>query len=287
MNTLPKSSEILLEEFQQRLLQAKSIFSNPLQQSEAAIPVCAAYLQELKKLLRKFRNLPRDQEIYFFKEVKPKFVSEYLYNTMVYRLHFSWPMADVKKQQAYLETNINQINQFFEENHQFYAYYRRNSTHLDNTYFVRWQQDTDPTTEHLFSDSDPSFNTSRDILLGKILANTLFQEYLVDQLHILVTMSTPATRLNGKPALVWSESKSAFMELVYGLHLSNAFNGGKTDIKTLVLVLGKQFGVEIKNYYDFFQHIKMRKIEPTKFTDRMKACLLQKFSNDFDSPAYT
>lgn len=283
MQPLLTSSENLLAEFHQKLSEAKFQFSDPLQESEAAFNICADYLKKLKSLLRKFRNLPREQEIRFFKEIKPVVMSEYIYYAHMYRLHFEWPMSSQKHQQRFLENILNNVAQFFVKNQRFYWYYRRNSSHRDNVYFVRWQRDSAPSLDYVFCHTDPSFNSRKDLLLARIKACIKLQDYIQDQLQQLVQPNFSYRSSSSSP-LSWSESKTAFMELVYGLHLSNAFNGGKTDIKTLVAVLGKTFGIEIKNYYDLFLHIKMRKTEPTKFTDKMKTCLLQKFSEDPDLP---
>ncbi|WP_164735242.1 RteC domain-containing protein [Pseudoflavitalea rhizosphaerae] len=287
MRTLLELSEQLLSNLHEQLAQVSNSHNSPLQQSQAALPVCIEHIRQLRKQLKTFRNIPKDQEIHFFKHIKPRFVCEFYFNAMVYRLHYAWPMGDIKKQQHYLENKLLQINQFFETNHHFYFYYRTNSTHLDSTFFVRGQQDVEPSPEHLICGTDPGFYTPRDLMMAELLANYQFQDYLLNQLHQLLPSQMPAPKDSKAPVLVWSESKSAFMELIYGLHLSRAFNGGKCDIKTIVAVMSKTFGVELRNIYDYIYHIKMRKLEPTKFTDKMKACLLQNFADQLDLPDST
>ncbi|NML23882.1 tetracycline regulation of excision, RteC [Pseudoflavitalea sp. G-6-1-2] len=284
MNSLVQTTEQLLTELQAHLANVKSTHPTPLLQSKAAIPICVEHVRQLRKQLKTFRNIPREQEIHFFKYVKPKFVGDYFFYVMQYRLHYAWPMGDIKTQQLYLEEELNKIRRFFEKNHQFYCYYRTGSTYLDNLYFLRGQQDVEPTADHLLCGTDPSFYTPRDLLLAKLLANDQFQEYLLGQLQSLLSPPVPLNKKTEAPVLIWSESQYAFVELVYGLHLSRAFNGGNCDIKTIVAVLSKTFGIELKNFYDHFRYIKMRKLEPTKFTDKMKASLLQKYAEQSDLP---
>lgn len=281
MKDLLESSKELLQKFYKELTEVKSSFYSPLQQTEVAIPVCVEYLRQLKALLRKYRTLPRQLEISFFKEIKPSFVCEYLFNVMVYRLHYDWPVGTVRKQQSYLDQVLAQIGLYFEKHHQFYCYHRKNCSHLDNIYFVRWQQDVDPTTDQLFSGTDPSYNTARDMQLGKILAYARFQDYVQEQLQILSQPLKPASRSSGLPVVVWRETKSSFIELVYAVFLSGATDA---DIKTLVQVLGAAFNVKIKNEYDVFQHVKNRKIEPAKYINKMMTCLLKKYSEDTTPP---
>lgn len=281
MKDLLESAKELLQKFYKEVTEVKASFFSPLQQTEVAIPVCVEYLRQLKVLLRKYRTLPRQLEISFFKEIKPRFVCEYLFNVLVYRLHYDWPVGTVKKQQLYLDQVLSQIGLYFEKHHQFYCYHRKNCNHLDNIYFVRWQQDIDPTTDQLFSGTDPNYNTSRDMQLGKILAYTRFQDYVQEQLYTLSQPPKPASRSSGLPSIVWRETNSSFIELVYGIFLTGATDA---DIKTLVHVLGIVFNVKIKNEYDVFQHNKNRKLAPTKYIDKMKTCLLNRYSEDLTPP---
>lgn len=284
MKSLQLSSEQLLLALHNQLTQIKSQQSTPLLQTQTAIPICLEYIRSLRRHLKTFRNIPKDQEINFFKHIKPRFVSEYLFNVMVYRLHSAWPMGNVKKQQEYLEGELHQINLFFEKNQQFYSYYRTNSTSFDNIYFVRGQQDIEPSAEHLLCGTDPSFHTPKDLILAQMLAYNEFQEYLQEHIQQLHSPSPPGGKGALTPELFWSESKSSLFELIYGLHLTRAINGGKSSLKTIASVVCNMFNVDVKNMYDFKYHIKMRKFEVTKFTDRMKTCLLQNFDGDLHAP---
>lgn len=281
MKDLLESAKELLQKFHQEVTEVKAPLFSPLQQTEVAIPVCVEYLRQLKALLRKYRTLPRHLEISFFKEIKPRFVCEYLFNVMVYRLHYDWPVGTVKKQQHYLDQVLTQIGGYFEKHHQFYCYHRKNCSHLDSIYFVRWQQDIDPTTDQIFSGTDPNYNTARDMLLGKLLAYTRFQEYVQEQLQVLSQPLKPASRSGGLPTVLWKETKSSFMELVYGVFLTGATDA---DIKTLVQVLGGALNVKITNEYDVFQHVKNRKLEPAKYLKKMTTCLLTKCSENLTPP---
>ncbi|MBO9635949.1 MAG: RteC domain-containing protein [Chitinophagaceae bacterium] len=279
MQPLLTSSESLLTEFHLKVSEAQSQFSDPLLGSEAAFKVCAEYLKKLKSLLRKFRNLPREQEIYFFKEIKPIVMSEYIYHALVYRLHYHWPMSSQKNQQYFLERILNKLGLFFDKYQKFYWYYRRNSSHRDNVYFVRWQRDPEPSFEYVFCHTDPSFNSPKDLLLSRIKACIKFQDYLRDQLQ-QISPSNFNYKSNSTSPLVWSESISAFVELVYALFLSNSVNNGKADIKTIIAVLGKALGIDPKYYYDSYRYIKMRKLDPVRYMDKLRFCLHQDISKD-------
>ncbi|NML22446.1 hypothetical protein HHL16_16295 [Pseudoflavitalea sp. G-6-1-2] len=286
MQSLLQSSELLLSTLHEQLAATKATQSTPLLQSKAAIPVCLEHVRILRKHLKAYRNVPRDQEIHFFRYIKPQFVSQYLFHVLQYRLHYSWPKGDVETEQLYLEEELNHIRRFFKKNHQFCCYYSADSIYLDNIYFLRGQQDVEPSPEHLICGTDPSFNTPKDLLVARVIANNLFRTYLHEQLVQLQSSKEKHSRATPASGLTWTASKSALMEVIYAVYLTRAVNGGNCEIKALATVICNIFNVEI-NYnsiYDFIYHLKLRKLEPTKYTDQMRTCLLQSYDNQTEKP---
>lgn len=280
MNTLQDAAENLYANLIKKIDQVKLLPTTTLKQSEEVISLCLENLRSLRNLMKSFRGIKTEEEIYFFKEVKPRFVSQYFLHVKIFKLYSRWPMGNDEVQRNYLQEELQQINHFFEQNRHFCCYYRTGSTYLDHTYFVRGKHDIEPSLDHLFCETDPKFNTPRDLMVAQLIANDLFLGYVEEQLCVLsLNRSALTTGIVSKPLLTWTDSKSALVELIYGLHECRVFNGGQADIKTITAVMEKAFQIDLKNYYDLFLHIKMRKLEPTKFLDCMKHCLLQKLSD--------
>ncbi|GAB3353835.1 hypothetical protein GCM10027566_14460 [Arachidicoccus ginsenosidivorans] len=71
---------------------------------------------------------------------------------------------------------------FFDNNLDFYKYYRTNSSYMDDKYFIRGNYDIKYTLDSYYFESDSRFSTSHDFKVSKILANDLIQVYIENQL---------------------------------------------------------------------------------------------------------
>ena len=56
------------------------------------------------------------EEIEFFKEMKPKFYSQFIYYVKVFHIEINRPAASDKVQIAYLESHLNRSKHFFDNN---------------------------------------------------------------------------------------------------------------------------------------------------------------------------
>ncbi|MDE5417605.1 RteC domain-containing protein [Labilibaculum sp. DW002] len=76
--------------------------------------------------------------------------------------------------------------------------------------------------------------------------------------------------------LKWTESKTALVELIYGLHSSKSINDGKEGIKRIAQLFESMFDIDLGDVYHTFSEVRNRKIEQTKFLDLLKDSLLTK-----------
>ena len=74
---------------------------------------------------------------------------------------------------------------YFDNNLDFYKYYRTGSNFLDHKYFVRGKYDIRLTLDTFYFETDPLFSTSHDYKVAKIIANDLLQVYLEDTISSL------------------------------------------------------------------------------------------------------
>ncbi|QEC40301.1 RteC domain-containing protein [Pseudobacter ginsenosidimutans] len=250
-----------------------------LKKCERIIQLVHDSLRSLRQLFQSTRKITKQDEIHFFKVIKPRFLSELILHIKIFRLHSRWPLGSKKVQLAYLEQELEQIYQFFQHNDDFCCYYRSESTIRDHEYFLRDQQFTDHSIDLLFAVNDPAFNTLYDTQAAIFLANTAYIPYLEKQIELLQTPTRETCESSQTEQLLqWTGSKAALVEFMYGFHYMRVFNGGHVDLKTIATVFGKIFNIDISSYPDIFQHIKMRKMEPTKSVDAMRICLLQNLS---------
>jgi hypothetical protein len=247
-----------------------------LKTAEIAIVICRDHLHTLKATVidHRFENV--EEEIYFFKHIKPLFYSELIYYVEVYSFHCDRPTGSDEVQREYILNELASITHFYDKNHSFYHYYRSESTYLDDKYFTRNNHDVHLSLDSYFFEPDPLFNTSHDLKLSVILAYDRLELYLKQQLYNPVKdLAAPAQDANLISPLRWSDNKVALVELIYALHTCGVFNEGHADLKMIATYFEHAFKVDLGNYYHKWIEIRMRKTGQTKFLGTLKARLQQ------------
>ncbi|MDX4973894.1 RteC domain-containing protein [Myroides odoratimimus] len=243
-----------------------------LQKIEATIHLIVSSLSELKKFAIKngFKNI--DEEIYFFKHIKPQFMAKLIYYNAIYKIETRKP-NDKKAIRKYLNKELSKLKRFFDNNLEFYKYYRTNNTFIDDKLFVRGKYDIKLSLDTVYFETDHRFSTSHDYKAAKIIANDLIQIYIEDQLN-----NNKQKKQSDKSSLNWTESKTALTELVYALHSQGAF--GNADIIAIAKTFESTFNINLGDFYHTFMELKARKINRTKFLDSLKESLLKKMEEE-------
>jgi hypothetical protein len=97
--------------------------------------------KHLKAFILAYDFHNEEEEILFFKEIKPRLCFRLIYYRKIYNIEMSRPMG-IDKQREYLCDIMNDINKYNAKRLDFVRYYRSGSSHLDNLYFyeIRWMQ---------------------------------------------------------------------------------------------------------------------------------------------------
>ena len=237
----------------------------------------------LKKYIGKHKFRTQSEEIKFFKYGKPQFISKLIFHISIYNIHSRMPKGGEKIVRKYLHHELQNLRRYFDNNLDFYKYYRTGSNYLDHKYFVRGKYDIRLTLDTFYFETDPLFSTSHDYKVAKIIANDLLQVYLEDTISSLERKDTiMATQDFPKVKLYWTESKTALIELIYALHSQGAIDNGKADIKDIAAVFEHFFGIELGDYYRTFLEIRIRKTGRTKFIDSLKHSLIKRMEEADD-----
>lgn len=205
---------IIWERLESDLLKADIEEDDILKKSEISVQLCLDAIGLLKKKLKKAKFSTELVEIFFFKELKPKVVSWLIYHLEVYKLEMNRPTGSLKIKRKYLQIQLNKLKNFFDENLDFYRYYRTGSTYLDHKFFVRGKNDIRlQLPAHIF-ESDDLLCTSHDNLISKILAYDLLQVYLENELSKLDFHSVAKeVGISRKGQLQWTGNKAAFVRV--------------------------------------------------------------------------
>ena len=240
-----------------------------LQRIEAAIHLILECLSELKEYVLKkgFKNT--NEEIRFFKYQKPVIVSKLIYYNAIYKIETRRPYGN-KRIRKYFIKELKKLKRFFDNNLDFYKYYRSNNSFVDEKFFVRGKHDIRLWLDTFYFEADHRFSTSHDYKVAKIIANDLIQVYLEDRLNNI------NVKRGSDNSLKWTASKTALTELIYALYSHGVFNNGNTDIKLIAKTFEEAFNIELGDFYHTFMELKARKINRTKFLDSLCEALIKK-----------
>ena len=240
-----------------------------IERIEAVIQLIIKCLFDVKKyiLKRGFKNV--DEEIRFFKYQKPIIVSKLIYYNAIYKIETRRPYGN-KRTKKYFVKELKKLKRFFDNNLDFYKYYRSNNSFVDEKFFVRDKHDIRLWLDTFYFEADHRFSTSHDYKVAKIIANDLIQVYLEDRLNNINVKKVSDN------SLIWTASKTALTELIYALYSHGAFNNGNTEIKLIAKTFEDAFNIELGDFYHTFMELKARKINRTKFLDRLCEALIKK-----------
>lgn len=249
---------------------------NIISLSEAVVELILDRIRQIKLFVleKGFKDL--DEEINFFKKIKPSIVSKLIYYNAIYKIESKKPYGGDKALKKYLENEVTKLKRFFDNNLDFYRYYRTNSTYLDHKYFIRGKYDIKLSLDTYYFESDHSFATSHDYKAGKILANDLIQVYLEDQLFNKNINASAKNYLMAPTPLNWTSSKTSLIELIYAVHAHATFNNGLVDIKVIAKTFEEVFNIDLGDFYRTYLELRNRKTNRTKFIDSLRESLIRK-----------
>lgn len=268
----------LILELEEKLQFLETETEEVLSFSEKGMRLSKEYLNTLRKLviLNGFEN--EEDECYFFKKIKPHALSKLIYYVKLFNIESKRPRSSRKSQKQFLQTEIDKLQNYFNENLEFYHYYRRGSTNLDQHFFLRQKANLrlHPDTIHFVTDAE--FSTSHDGSIATIIAYDLLIIYLQKQIIELKYKPKIKNSETKKkiPQVSWSRNKVDLIELIYALHSTNSINGGTATINEIALLFERVFQIDLGDYYRTYLELRSRKVNQQKFIDQLKTSLAQR-----------
>ncbi|NDV81621.1 RteC domain-containing protein [Bacteroides sp. 51] len=223
---------------------------------------------KLKNFTISYQFKDENEEIFFFKYLKPQLVSQLIYHCQVYNIEMNYPISGVHNQREYLNRELENLQDYIDRRPEFYSYYRLGATHNDVSYFTRdklimGRQYLEPK----MSEREPRYSTNGDYKRAKLLANEQLEVLLKTRLNELEKPH------NEEQQLSWATKKTYLIELLYALDSFHAF--GKIPLKRIVYVIQKLLGIDLGNISSAFAEMRERN-EPTPFLDGLKDALLER-----------
>ncbi len=244
--------------------------------AEKSITLINAGLKELRKFVMANPFHSKQDEIDFFKKMKPEIVSKLIYFVSIYDIESKRPKGGAKEQTKYFETEIKKLQDYYNENNTFYQYYKREETYSDKQYFLRKNKTVRIHMDCYGSYMDDDFAANLDTTYAKFRGYKLAIQYFKNEIEKLSeNPNEHQQQINVyKPNLTWTGSKTGAVETIYLLHASEVFNNGKATIKEVADTFQYAFNIDLGDFYHIFSEIKKRKNVIPKFLNVAMAKLL-------------
>ena len=250
---------------------------------EQGILISINAIKELKEIVNDSNFASDDDEIHFFKVIKPEFISKLIYYNSIYKFESKKPRGGDKVVKKYIQNELEKLKRYFVNNNDFYKYYSRKNTSLDKKYFIRGNFDIKLDVDSYFFETDHSFATSHDYKVAKILAHDLVEIYLENKLKVINNKAeNENSQREPNAKLNWTAPKVAVIELIYALQSEGVFNNGAADIKDIVEHFEKNFNIDLGQYRRTFLEIRARKTDRPRFIQALKDTLEKRMNNSDD-----
>ena len=234
--------------------------SNRLQAFDQSYQLVSQYCAQI--IVPDSFDLP-EQEVEFFKKIRPGFEAELLYVGEVYYILSTLPE---RRRDAirYLEKQYMPIRIYQQRYQLLYDYWRLGKSEFDKQLFSR----SDKNIPILLSNPLP-LGDRNATPAGKIVAKFL----AYDELHGFLQKEISRLKNRGEKgahSIKWTATKAALVELAYALKATGAINHGNASIRDIATHLERVFGQDLSQFYRTFQEIRIRKNSRTTFLDRLK-----------------
>ena len=253
------------------------------EQYRKSILLCKKAMVKLKNYISSYSFENIEDEIDFFKNIKPQFYSKYIFFISVYNFLIQQPLGGDEILKEYISFQLADLKRFFDHNQAFYQYYRSGSTQMDTAYFTRGGFDVMAELQDF--EEDELYSTSHDYKLSKIMANERFQTFLNLELSKIFHHNDHVIEKHIDLPFTWTFNKTDLVELIYALVALGVFNNGNAEIKSIVSFFQTVFHVDLGSYYHKYQDITNRKKERTVFLDKLKLALLRRIEEKLDEEA--
>ena len=232
-------------------------------------------LQQLKDYVLSTGFADKEEEIEFFRDIKPMIFGKLLYYNKLYRIETGRPVDLGSATRKYFKSKFSKLEDDYITSisvSEFYRYYRSGRRDKDESYFMRGNIDWQQGLSNWVFEIDTRFSTYYDYELARIIASDLLYEYLHYRIETFEQRPDRAySQQAGGKKIPWTESKNALIELIYALHISQSLGHGKSGIRQIAALFQSMFDIQFGDIHHAFHRMKYRH-GPT-FLDRLKESL--------------
>nr|WP_068891028.1 RteC domain-containing protein [Pedobacter panaciterrae] len=244
---------------------------DPIKNLTASLLCISSVLNELKRYISVHGFETEQDEIRFFKYVKPRFYCWHIYVIELNNLVAATPIGTEQMLKDYYLDELKVINRCFSLYQFNYQYYLLDETAKDQDFFLRRNKTAFPLGQELVT-QDPDFSTNQDYIFSKFRAYEMLRNFVVRRLNLLYYNPENhfLTKLLSVKKKFWSGDKVELIELAYGIYHTRRLNNGKAEISDIIEWLEDSLHIDLSQAYRMFLDIRRRKtISYTKYLDEM------------------
>jgi hypothetical protein len=274
---MEKFTAMLLTEMNVELQKIAISAENQLQLAEQSFYEVEKAIAKLKEFITTYAFKSVEEEIMFFKDIKPEFQKELIFFEELLYIESNIPVGSEKVRKRFLQRMLNRIQGYFEKNNYLYNYYRSGGKKYDNQYFVR-EPIQIPLLPISVSDIDSSFSTPYSYKLAKLQAMAKLRSHIKSCLKGSPEFEENSVPVKGsqRRRRVWTGPKAALKELILGMDAKGWVSHGEGGVKQLVTDFEEFFGMDLGNIYRELLGMALRKKGYTPHIDGLKDALVQR-----------
>lgn len=255
-----------------------------LQKIRQSITIINAHLRKLNEFISIYEFATKEEEIRYFKQVRPMFSKEIFYYTALLEIEADRPVADPQTIIEYYRGHITQFNLRLQKFHFLYRYHLLGEDYMDGSLFTRNPENNIPTMYLNGSDLDNRVSNVYSSKLSELQATEELVAHLNCNIEAMEKGSTAGnTNKDKSPGVFWKGTKAQFYELVYALVNSGSITG---NIKEAMEWLGHCLNIAPSNYYGYHQSMRIRKKSRTPFLDLLKKFFLKYMDDNDEYPRF-
>lgn len=247
-----------------------------LNTTKLAIGRCRAALVELRRMVIDHGFPSTQEEIFFFKKIKPVACSKLIYYQAVFEMESIRLDLGAGSLRKYFRREQKRILGYMKMNKRKVQYYRCGHSHLDEKYFLRGKKEIPLELKDSFSLMDEDFFTWQDQTFSNIMANEMLMDYIKKEIRKLNAVDGQSIRESN---LRWTGNKIDLYELIYAIYFDGSVNNGKATIKDLVEVFGWMFNADLQKGIYKTQDQLIERADPVRFLSHLVATLRRRIDH--------
>lgn len=273
--------DTLLEEFERTLDDQELIGESQSKWLDIAVKLCSNYLARLKDQFLADQPQEDKEEIFFFRNTKPRFVCQLLYFLKLCELDLNCQNQNKVFRAKLYEKELRKTETFFKQNVKIVSYYSSGATEMDEQLFLRRNRSNLAWLVCGRSDVDERFSTLADYAVAKILFHRKLQDYLVTNLNAPLRDDCP--NLKSKSSFKWTGESINLVEIAYGIWLTGQVNNGNASVSEIVRWLESSLDIQVGRAYRRWTEISRRdRMNSTKYIDRMREAINVRLEDEDD-----